>query len=271
MRGLFSAGVIDVLMGQGTRPDGIVGVSAGAAFGCNFKSGQRGRVIRYNKAFARDSRYCSLSSLIKTGDLFNADFAYHTVPNRYDIFDSEAFEQSLMEYYVVCTDVNTGTAVYHKCEKGGDSFFEWVRASASMPLAAKPVDIDGLTLLDGGVSDSIPLKFMDDAGYDANVVVLTQPEGYVKHKSRLMPLMRLWLRKYPNFCEAMARRHEMYNQQLEYVRAAERSGRCIVIRPEMPLPIGHISHNPDEMQHVYDLGRTVATKFIPQIKEFWQQ
>lgn len=271
MRGLFSAGVIDTMMEHGLHPDGIVGVSAGAAFGCNYKSGQLGRAIRYNKRFARDPEYCSLSSLLKTGDLFNARFAYHVVPNQYDVFDSEAFERSQMDYYVVCTDVNTGAPVYHKCDKGGDGFFEWVRASASMPLAAKPVEIDGLTLLDGGVSDSIPLKFMDESGYDANVVVLTQPDGYVKHKSRLMPLMRLWLRKYPNFCNAMAHRHVMYNRQLAYVRDAERCGRCVVIRPEMPLPIGHISHNPEEMQQVYNLGKSVAAKFIPAIKELWHQ
>ena len=271
MRGLFSAGVIDVMMEQGLRPDGIVGVSAGAAFGCNYKSGQHGRALRYNQRFARDSRYCGIRSLISSGDLFNAEFAYHVVPNIYDIFNSKAFETSPMEYYVVCTDVMTGEAVYHKCTRGGDSFYEWVRASASMPLVSNVVKIDGRGLLDGGISDSIPLEFFERSGYDANVVVLTQPEGYVKRQSRFMPLMRWGLRKYPGARDAMARRHEMYNAQLDYVRNAERAGRCVVIRPEAPLPIGHISHNPDDMQRVYDLGRAVALKMLPEIKAIWHQ
>lgn len=271
MRGLFSAGVIDVMMEHNLRPDGIVGVSAGAAFGCNYKSGQHGRALRYNQRFARDSRYCGILSLIKSGDLFNAEFAYHIVPNKYDIFDSDAFERNPMEYYVVCTDVNTGRAVYHRCLKGGDGFYEWVRASASMPLVSNIVDIDGSRLLDGGISDSIPLEFFENKGYDANVVVLTQPEGYLKKIPRLMPLLSLGLRKHPRLRDAMANRHKMYNAQLEYVRQAEAAGRCLVIRPDESLPIGHVSHNPDEMQHVYNLGRTAAQKKILEIKTLWHQ
>lgn len=271
MRGLFSAGVIDVMMEHGLRPDGIVGVSAGAAFGCNYKSGQHGRALRYNKRFARDSRYCGVRSLISSGDLFNAEFAYHVVPNVHDIFDSKAFEFNPMEYYVVCTDVNTGNAVYHKCEHGGDKFFEWVRASASMPLVSNVVEIDGMRLLDGGIADSIPLEFFENEGYDANVVVLTQPEGYMKHKIRLAPLMKLGLRKYPKLRQAMMLRHEMYNRQLDYVRKAESEGRCIVLRPEAKLPIGHMSHNPSDMERVYKLGRHVALKSIPAIQAIWKQ
>lgn len=271
MRGLFSAGVIDIMMEHNLRPDGIVGVSAGAAFGCNYKSGQHGRALRYNQRFARDSRYCGIRSLIKSGDLFNAEFAYHIVPNHYDVFDSEAFELNPMEYYVVCTDVDTGEAVYHKCTHGGDLFYEWVRASASMPLVSNIVEIDGRRLLDGGMSDSIPLEFFKRCGYDANVVVLTQPEGYVKKCSRFMPMIEWGLRKHPGARDAMSRRHVMYNAQLEYVRHAESEGRCVVIRPESPLQIGHVSHSPDDMQRVYDLGRVAAQKKIQEIKTLWHQ
>lgn len=271
MRGLFSAGVIDEMMINGLNPDGIVGVSAGAAFGCNYKSGQIGRALRYNQRFARDSRYSGMRSLISTGDLFNAKFAYHIVPNEFDIFDCESFESNPMEYYVVCTDVATGKPVYHKCDYGGDEFYEWVRASASMPLVSNVVNISGMGLLDGGMSDSIPLEFFERNGYDANIVVLTRPDGYVKRKSRFMPLVKLGLRKYPRIYQAMAHRHEMYNNQLEYVRNAEIEGRCIVIRPDAPIPIGHISHDPAQMQTVYDMGRATARRYIPVMKEFWRQ
>lgn len=268
MRGLFSAGVMDVLMQHGVRFDGIVGVSAGAAFGCNYKSGQMGRALRYNQRFARDKRYCSLRSLLRTGDLFNARFCYHVVPSEYDLFDNAAFEADPTAFFVVCTDVVTGEPVYRQLTRGGDEAYEWIRASASMPLCSNIVHLDGRLLLDGGIADSIPLQFMHRQGYERNLVVLTQPEGYVKHRNRFLPLMRLGqLRHYPRFIEAVARRHEMYNAQLAYVRQAEQQPGTIVIRPEGPLPIGHVSHDPDEMQRVYDLGRVAAEKAMAKMKD----
>lgn len=270
MRGLFTAGILDVMMENELRPDGIVGVSAGACFGCNVKSHQVGRAIRYNKRFARDSRYCSLSSLLKSGDIFNAEFAYHTVPTLYDPFDNETFEADPMEFHLVCTDVLTGKAVYKNCKQGGQDFFDWVRASASMPVVSNVVEIDGYKLLDGGMADSIPLQYFENQGYNKNVVILTQPEGYIKKASKAMPLIRLALRKYPAVVEAMKNRHIMYNNQLKYVKEAENRGEILVIRPEKPIPIGHICHNPEQMQAAYDMGREHGEKYLEKIRNFWK-
>ena len=146
---------------------------------------------------------------------------------------------------------------------------EWLRASASMPLASKVVEVGGRKLLDGGVADSIPLEYFESIGYERNVVILTQPEGFVKEHNRLMPLMRIALRKYPKMIEALDTRHIMYNLELEYVRKAEQAGRCLVIRPDGKIPIGHISHDPEEMRRVYDIGRKTGEKHIDQIKEFY--
>lgn len=270
MRGLFTSGILDVMMETGIEPDGLIGVSAGAAFGCNYKSRQPGRAIRYNKRYARDKRYCSWQSWLKTGDLYNAEFGYHVIPKIYDVFDDKAFEQNPMEFYAVCTDVETGLPVYKKLEESTHLTYDWIRASASMPLASKVVELEGIKVLDGGVADSIPLQFFESIGYDRNVVILTQPEGYVKEHNRLMPLMRIALRKYPKMIEALDQRHIMYNRQLDDVRQAEREGRCIVIRPDGKLPIGHISHVPEEMQRVYDLGRDAGLRNIDRLKEFYQ-
>ena len=270
MRGLFTSGILDVMMENELRPDGIVGVSAGACFGCNFKSHQVGRAIRYNKRFARDSRYCSLSSLLKSGDIFNAEFAYHIVPTLYDPFDNETFEADPMEFHLVCTDVLTGKAVYKNCKQGGQDFFDWVRASASMPVVSNVVEIDGYKLLDGGMADSIPLQYFENQGYNKNVVILTQPEGYIKKASKAMPLIRLALRKYPAVVEAMKNRHIMYNNQLKYVKEAENRGEILVIRPEKPIPIGHICHNPEQMQSAYDMGREHGEKYLEKIRNFWK-
>ena len=255
LRGLFSAGVMDVMMDHGITYDGIVGVSAGAAFGCNYISNQKGRALRYNKLMAKEWRYCSIRSWLTTGDLFGAEFAYHVVP-------------TTTEFYVVCTDVETGKAVYHRCDKGGHKFFDWVRASASMPMVSRVVELDGYKLLDGGVADSIPLKFFEREGYGRNVVVLTQPAGYRKKPNRLMPLLRVNLRRYPNMVRALAERHIMYNAQLDEVAQSEAAGTAYVIRPDAPLPIGHTSHDPKEMQTVYDEGRRKGESVIEEIKAF---
>ena len=270
MRGLFTAGVIDVMMEAHVEPDGLIGVSAGAAFGCNYKSRQPGRAIRYNKRFAHDNRYCSWLSWLKTGNLYNADFGYRIIPTQYDIFDDKAFEENPMEFYAVCTDVETGKPVYKKLEKGGQLTYDWIRASASMPLASKVVELEGMKVLDGGVADSIPLEYFESIGYEKNLVILTQPDGYIKEHNKLMPLMRAALRKYPNMIEAMNKRHIMYNQQLVYVYQAESTGRALVIRPEAPLKIGHISHDPVEMQCIYDIGRQTGMKYIERIKAFFR-
>ena len=248
MRGLWTAGITDVMMEHDIWPDGLVGVSAGAAFGCNYKSRQIGRAIRY---------------------YFNAEFDYHIVPKQYEIYDDDAFNRNPMEFIVVCTDVETGEAVYQPLTEANYDTYEWIRASASMPLVSKVVSIQGRKLLDGGVADSIPLAYTESIGYDRNVVVLTQPLGYQKEHNRLMPLMRLALRRYPEMIKALDYRHIMYNKQLEYVAQAEREGRCLVIRPDTKIPIGHISHNPQQMQHVYQIGRAIGERYIERIKDFW--
>lgn len=271
MRGLFTAGIIDVMMRHEVWPDGLIGVSAGAAFGCNMKSRQIGRAIRYNMRFAKDKRYSGIGSWLKTGNYFNAEFDYHIVPTHYDLFDDKTFNENPMTFFAVCTDVESGFPVYKRLDEVNDDTYDWIRASASMPLASKVVELEGIKLLDGGVSDSIPLEYFEKLGYQRNVVVLTQPEGFVKKPNRLMPIMRIALRKYPNMIKAMETRHEMYNRQLAYVRQAEAAGRCMVIRPETKIPIGHISHNPKEMKAVYDMGTRTGEQYIESIKAFYKE
>ena len=268
MRGMFTCGITDVMMEEGLLPDGVVGVSAGAAFGCNIKSRQPGRALRYNLRFAHDRRYAGLWSLLTTGDYYNARFAYHIVPRQYDIFDTEAFASNPMEFHLVCTDVLTGGAVYHQCQEGDDEFLEWIRASSSLPLAARMVEVGGHKLLDGGLADSIPLKYFQQLGYDRNVVVLTRPAGYVKEQSGILPLAKVFYRKYPRLVEAVATRHEMYNAQLAYVEQEERAGRALVFRPDPPLEIGHMCSDQAVLQRTYDQGRRQATERLEELRGF---
>ena len=259
MRGMFTAGVLDVMMENGIEFDGMVGVSAGACFGCNYKSRQIGRSIRYNKKYCRDARYCSMRSLLKTGDLFGAEFCYKTIPQQLDPFDYGTFAANPMEFHVVCTDVETGRPVYHQLTHGRDDEMLLIQASASMPLAARIVEVGGQKLLDGGVADSIPLKYFESLGYDRNVVVLTQPENYEKKPNKAMPLMRRALRQYPNLLRTMANRHNDYNQTTAYIRSRAAAGQCFVICPPQKLAIGRVEHDPAKLQAVYDEGRSVMT------------
>lgn len=271
MRGLFTAGVMDVLMEYGAEFDAIVGVSAGAAFGVNYKSKQIGRVIRYNKRFANDKRYCSVQSLLNTGNLFNAMFCYHTVPNELDKFDRERYNADKTPFYVVCTDAETGEPVYHLLDRANDWGFEWIRASASMPMVSKPVKIDGKYYLDGGMSDSIPIEFMIVGGCEKNVVVLTQPRDYVKEKASMLPLMKLSLRKYPYTYDAILHRHIIYNDSRARVFQEEKLGNAVVICPKEKLPIDRVEHDPEVMEKVYQLGRQAAEEKVDELRAFFNE
>ena len=268
MRGMFTAGVLDVLMENGLVTDGAIGVSAGAVFGCNYKSHQIGRVIRYNTEYCNDKRYASFKNLVKTGNLYSEQFCYHEVPEKLDPFNEAAFAASPMDFFVVCTDVKTGEPIYHKCRKGDAEDVLWMEASASMPLAAKIVKIGHYGLLDGGVADSIPVRFFESIGYKRNLIILTQPKGYTKKKNKLLPAIRAKYFRYPAFVEAVADRHERYNETLSYISMLEQAGKDYVIRPPIPLEIGAMERDPAQLRRVYETGRAVAQIQVEKIRDF---
>ena len=271
MRGLFTAGILDIMVEKGLTLDGAVGVSAGAVFGCNYKSGQNGRAFRYNLKYAGDSRYCSLKSLVTTGDLYGVDFCYRQIPEELDPFDAEAYRNNPMPFYVVCTDVSTGRAVYRRLDRGDRSDMDWFRASASMPLASRPVEVEGRKLLDGGIADSIPLRFLERAGYERNVVILTQAADYVKKSAALQPLMAAAYARYPALVRAMKTRHLRYNRDTAYVMQREEAGAAFVFRPARSLGISHTESDRGELLRVYELGRSAAEDRWEELQAFLAQ
>ena len=271
MRGMFTAGVLDVMMENGIDFDGAMGVSAGAVFGCNFKSKQIGRSIRYNLRFCDDPRYCSLESLMKTGDLYGVQFCYDEIPNKLDPFDVKTYRENPMPFYAVCTNVETGKAIHKRLDNGDARDMEYFRASASMPVVSRIVEVDGYKLLDGGITDSIPLLSMERRGYPRNVVILTQPLGFVKKKSGMLPLLRVTMRDYPYTIKAMEVRHIRYNRQAAYVRQQELAGSAFVIRPPHSLDISRTEHDPAELRRVYDIGRAEIESRLTEMKEFLEK
>ncbi len=269
MRGMFTCGVLDVLMENDISFDGAVGVSAGATFGCNIKSGQVGRAYRYNKKYCSDKRYHSIRSLVTTGDIYNVKFCYDTLPLELDKWDTEAFKNNPMEFYCVATDMNTGEAVYHRCTGETKDDLIWIQASASMPLVSRPVRIEGGSYLDGGISDSIPLKFMEKQGYDRILVIETQPGDYVKRPLKYLKAAKAMYRNYPGLIKSMELRHLMYNEEKYYIRNREKSGDVLVIRPKAPLNISPVEKDPSEIERVYQLGREAAAAGLGRIREYF--
>lgn len=268
MRGLFTAGILDVLMENNVEFDMAVGVSAGAAFGCNYKSRQIGRVIRYNLRFAKNWHYRSWRSLFLTGDLYGGDFCYHELPEKLDLFDYDTYRSNPMEFYAVVSDMETGKPLYKRLDTADYNDLEWMRASASMPLASKIVKVDGKKLLDGGITDSIPLAFAEEQGCDKSLVILTQPADYVKHAYKIMPIIKAALFKYPNAVEAIRTRHDMYNAETAFVQKRAKEGTAFVLCPPRALGVSALENNPDKLKEVYDLGREVAQNNLAKIIDF---
>lgn len=266
-RGMYTCGVIDVFMENGICFDEVVGVSAGAAFGCNIKSKQIGRALRYNKRFCRDSRYSGLKSFIKTGDLYNKEFAYGIVPTILDPFDTKTFRENPLKFTVVCTDIHTGNPVYHEIQNGDATDIEWIRASASIPIVSKPVKLDGYELLDGGVSDSIPVNWMLERS-DKTVIVLTRDKSYHKEPMKYIHLLKKAFKEYPNLQKALENRYIVYNKTLDEIEQLEREGKVFVIRPSKPIACAMIEKDPDHLQEIYDIGRWDALHYLEDLKKY---
>ena len=252
MRGMYTAGVLDIFLDNDIKIDGIVGVSAGALFGVNYASGQRGRVIRYNKKYAADKRYMGFRSWLKTGNIINCDFAYYEVPLSLDPFDDEAFQKSGIDYYATVTNVETGRPEYIKVENTIRQL-ELFRATSAMPFFSEIIEYEGKKYLDGGVSDSIPVEKCRELGYDKITVVLTRPLEYRKKKHSGV-LAKIKYSSYPNLADAINSRYARYNETLDKVAEMEARGEIFVIRPSRTVDITRVEKDVEKLQEMYDLG-----------------
>ena len=264
MRGMFTAGVLGTFLDAGVKADEVVGVSAGALFGVNYLSGQKGRAVRYNKRYNGDKNYMGLRPLLKEGNLFSTSYAYDLVPRRLDPFDDAAFQNSGVPFFAVVTNVDTGQAEYMQVKSVFDQM-DLLRASGSMPFVSRPVEWEGRRYLDGGVSDSIPFEWMAARGCDKLIVVLTREKGYRKTPMN-GALLRLLRRKYPAVARRLAARHTDYNRALEELERWQAEGRAFVIRPSVKTPISRIETDPEKLQQVYDLGLADGQAALPALQ-----
>jgi len=263
---MFTAGVLDVFLDEQIHIDGIVSVSAGALFGVNLPSKQRGRVLRYNKKYLNDKRYMGWHSLFTTGNIVNKEFAFYQLPVELDVFDQEAFARSGIDFYTVLTNVESGEAEYVKIHDAFEQM-ETLRATSAMPFVSKMVEINGKKYLDGGIADSIPLRFCQQLGYDKIIVILTRPLDYRKTPTNPL-IFNAFYRRYPKLVERLTNRYADYNRTVEDIIRLNEQGKIFVIRPSITLPIRRIEKDVHKIQAMYDLGVSDAQYVMKDLKAY---
>ena len=268
MRCMYTEGAIDVFLENNIKIDGIVGVSAGALFGINYKSKQIGRGLRYSKKYARNKNYMGAYSFLTTGNIMNQDFCFNKIVNELDPLDYETFKNSEAEFYAVVTNIETGKAEYIKIDDLKDkNSLEILRASGSMPFVSKPVVVNNKKYLDGGIADSIPIDKIMSMEFDRVIVVLTRIKGYVKKKAN-QTLPKIYYKKYPNFVDAINNRYKKYNEELEKVSKLESEGKILVIRPSELVKVKRIEKNSVKLQKMYDLGKRDTLQLLNRVRKF---
>lgn len=258
MRGLYTAGVLDVMMEHQFMPDVVCGTSAGVTFGVNLLSQQKGRVLRYNCRYAGDRRYISLHSWLTTGNMINRDFAYDLLPHELDPFDEETFEQSKAAFYATITNMRTGQAEYVRITNTWQQM-DVIRASASLPIICQPVEWQDQKYLDGGLVDNIPLDKCIELGCDKIIIVLTRPLYYVRN-DHIAGVCRLCYPRYKALLRAIEQRNDRYNARLQQIRRLEQEGKVFVLRPSDNISVGRLEKDIARLQALHQLGVADATR-----------
>lgn len=270
MRGVYTAGVLDFFMEKGIVFDGCIGVSAGALHATRYLSNQPRKAIDTVFKYLNDKEYCSIQSLIKTGNLFGVDLLYNKIPNVIDPLDNDYFKKSKVEFRVVMTNCITGSPEYPVIK----DFYEdmkYIQASSSLPLISKLVKINDNSYLDGGMSDSIPIRKAIDLGYKKNIVILTQPKNYIKKRSSAIKIIRRFYRNYPGIIHDMEIRHDMYNDTLKFINEEESLGNIFVIRPSISLGIDRTEKNKEKLKKGYEMGYNDACKYYNDLLEYMKK
>jgi len=267
MRGVYTSGVLDYFMDENLYFPYVIGVSMGACNAASYISKQRGRNKIVNIEYVNDKRYLSYRGLLRDKSLFGMDFIFDYIPNNLTPFDFDTYINSEQKFIIVTTDCETGKPVYFNKNDDVDTL-KIIRASSSLPFISKIVEIKGKKLLDGGITDSIPVKKALEDGNEKLVVVLTRDSEYIKKPFKLKRLAKRVYSKYPNLVNAMLERYIMYNNTLKYIKELESQGKAFVIRPSRQLNVGRVERNQNKLRKLYDMGYEEAKAYGSKLKEF---
>ena len=268
MRGIYTAGVLDILLKNNIKVDAVIGVSAGAIHGCSYVSEQYKRSINYYKECRKDYRFMSFKSFFKTGNIVDTEYCYHEIPDVIFPFDHDTFEKSLTKFYVTVTNIETGEPEYIHLKSLRKENIDYLRASASMPVVSQIVEIGGKKYLDGGMSDSIPIEYFRSIGYDKCIIVKTKDKSFKKTKEKIFPIAKKMYKDYPKFVEKLKNRHIDYNNQISEIRELEKEGKVLVIEPSRKLKISRLEKKIENVEEAYNQGRIDASNKLKYIKKF---
>jgi predicted patatin/cPLA2 family phospholipase len=253
MRGVYTAGILDFFMEKGVYLPYVIGVSAGACHGSSYVSRQPGRSKAVTVDYIEHPRYVSYRNFIRERSLFGMDFIFDELPNRLVPFDFPAFFQSRQEFVVGTTDCVTGDPVYFTKNQDAD-MLSVLRASSSLPLLSPPVSVDGYTLLDGGISDPIPIRKSEKDGNAKNIVILTRDKNYRKTPVKMEWMVRKLYPRYRKLVDKIIERHRIYNETLDYINKQEKDGNVFIIRPTNPVQVDRIEKNKEKLNNLYEQG-----------------
>lgn len=270
MRGVYTAGVLDYFMEKNLYFDDCYGVSAGACHISSYVSKQIGRSIKVTLDYINDKRYCSVNSLIKTGDMFGVEMLYDLIPNKLELYDYDTFNKFKGNFYSVVTNCKTGKAEYIKIKDMKKDIIA-VRASSSLPLLSRIVEINGKEYLDGGITDSIPIKKSIKDGHKKNVVILTRDKTYRKSKPKFLSFFKLKYKKYPNLVKAIENRYKMYNETLDFLEEEKAKNKVFIIQPKLPVKISRIEKDKDKLKALYDQGYEDAKELYEDLMKFLEE
>jgi len=254
LRGVYTSGVLRFFMDNGIFFPYVIGVSMGACNAANYVSRQpeRNRIVSIR--YVNDARYLSYARLLIRGELFGMKFIFDTLPRSLIPFDFTTFMENDVKCITVVTDCETGEALYYEKKGLGKDYLKVLQASNSLPFVAKPVHYNGLILMDGGLSDAVPIKKSIDDGNAKNVLILTRPKGYRKKRTRFLLFASLRYPRYKGLLNAIATRHARYNETMDFIDQLEQQGRVFVIRPRSALNAGRAERNKDKLYAAYDQG-----------------
>lgn len=270
MRGVYTAGVLDYFMEKNLYFDDCYGVSAGACHISSYVSKQIGRSIKVTLDYINDKRYCSVNSLIKTGDMFGIEMLYDLIPNKLELYDYDTFNKFKGNFYSVVTNCKTGKAEYIKIKDMKKDIIA-VRASSSLPLLSRIVEINGKEYLDGGITDSIPIKKSIKDGHKKNVVILTRDKTYRKSKPKFLSLLKFKYKKYPNLVKAIENRYKMYNETLDFLEEEKAKNEVFIIQPKLPVKISRIEKDKDKLKALYNQGYEDAKEIYEDLMKFLEE
>ena len=270
MRGVYTAGVLDYFMEKNLYFDDCYGVSAGACHISSYVSKQIGRSIKVTLDYINDKRYCSVNSLIKTGDMFGVEMLYDLIPNKLELYDYDTFNKFKGNFYSVVTNCKTGKAEYMKIKDMKKDIIA-VRASSSLPLLSRIVEINGKEYLDGGITDSIPIKKSIKDGHKKNVVILTRDKTYRKSKPKFLSLLKFKYKKYPNLVKAIEYRYKIYNETLDFLEEEKAKNKVFIIQPKLPVKISRIEKDKDKLKALYNQGYEDAKEIYEDLMKFLEE